>query len=113
MSCLPGDNSREQSNKARQMSALFGSTYICAHTCYKRNISKDLLGKIQFNGLFDPCRRDHYFVSNVGHRPPSDVATYPKGMDTTTISLLIHGLFTDALSSSKFIAPKQEASAIN
>ena len=30
------------------MSALFGSTYICEHIYYKRNLSKDLLGKIQF-----------------------------------------------------------------
>jgi hypothetical protein len=36
-----------------------------------------------------------------------------KGMDTTTISLLIYGLFTDVLSSLKYIAPKQEASEIN
>jgi hypothetical protein len=48
MSCLPGDKSPELSNKTRQMSALFGSTYICEHIYYKRNLSKDLLGKIQF-----------------------------------------------------------------
>jgi hypothetical protein len=48
MGCLSGDNSPELSNKTRQMSALFGSTYICEHIYYKINLSKDLLREIQF-----------------------------------------------------------------
>jgi hypothetical protein len=48
---------------------------------------------------------------NVRPHSPSDAATHPGGMGTSTriICLLIHGLFNNAVNSADYTAPKQES----